>query len=96
MHAVIRNFSGSGAKKLLDLLESRKSEVEGIVRSVNGFVAYTLIRTAEGGASITVCQDKTGADESSRLAREWIAKNASDLSVSPPGVTEGSVILQLK
>ena len=74
----------------------RKSEVEGIVRSVNGFVAYTLIRTAEGGASITVCQDKAGADESSRLAREWIAKNASDLGVSPPGVAEGSVILQLK
>jgi hypothetical protein len=96
MHAVIRNFSGSGAKKLLDLLDARKSEVEGIVRSVKGFVAYTLIRTAEGGASVTVCQDKTGADESSRLAREWIAKNASDLGVSPPGVTEGSVVLQLK
>jgi hypothetical protein len=96
MHAVIRTFSGAGAKKLVDLLETRKTEVEGIIRPVKGFVSYSLIRTADGFVSVTVCQDKTGTDESSRLAREWIAKNASDLGVSPPAVTEGSVILHVK
>jgi hypothetical protein len=96
MHAVIRTFSGSGGKKLLDLLEGRKSEIEGIIRPVKGFVSYLLIRTADGGASITVCEDKAGTDESNRLAKEWIGKNASDLGVSPPTVLEGSVILQLK
>jgi hypothetical protein len=96
MHAVIRTFSGAGAKKLLDLLEERKKEVEGIVRPVKGFVSYSLMRTGDGGASITVCQDKAGTDESSRLAKEWIAKNASGLGVSPPAILEGSVVLHLK
>jgi hypothetical protein len=96
MHTVIRTFSGSGAKKLLDLLEGRKSEVEGLIRGVKGFVSYSLVRTADGGVSVTVCQDKAGTDESSRIAREWIGKNASDLGVSPPAVVEGSVILHLK
>jgi hypothetical protein len=96
MHAVIRTFSGPGAKKLLDLLEQRKGEVEGIIRPVKGFVNYSLIRTADGGVSVTVCQDKAGTDESSRLAREWIGKNASDLGVGPPAVAEGSVVLHLK
>lgn len=96
MHAVIRTFSGSGAKKLLDLLEGRKKEVEELIRPVTGFVSYLLIRTADGGASVTVCQDRDGTDESSRIAREWIGKNASDLGASPPTVVEGSVILQLK
>ena len=96
MHAVIRTFSGSGATKLLDLLEGRKSEVEGLIRPVKGFVSYSLIRTADGGASVTICEDKAGTDESNRLARQWIGKNASDLGVSPPTVLEGSVILQLK
>ena len=96
MHAVIRTFSGSGAKKLLDLLETRKSEVEGIIRPVKGFVSYSLIRTADGGVSVTVCEDKAGTDESTRLAREWIAKNASDLGLSPPTLAEGTVVLHLK
>jgi hypothetical protein len=96
MHAVIRNFSGSGGTKLLDLLEGRKSEVEGLIRPVKGFVSYSLIRTADGMVSVTVCADKAGCDESSRIAREWVGKNASDLGVSPPTVAEGSVILHLK
>ena len=54
MYAVIRMFSGSGGKKLLDLLEGRKSEVDGIIRPVKGFVSYSLIRTADGMVSVTV------------------------------------------
>lgn len=96
MHAVIRTFSGSGATKLMDLLEGRKSEVEGLIRPVKGFVSYSLIRTADGGASVTVCENKAGTDESSRIARDWISMNASDLGVSPPAVVEGSVVLNLK
>ena len=96
MHAVIRTFSGSGAKKLVDLLEGRKGEVEGLIRPVKGFVSYALMRTADGGASVTVCEDKSGTDESNRIARDWISKNTSDLGGSPPTVVEGSVILHLK
>ena len=96
MYAVVRTFSGSGAMKLLELLESRKSEVEALIRPVKGFVSYLLIRTADGGVSVTVCEDKVGTDESSKIARDWISKNASDLGVSPPAVVEGAVVLQLK
>jgi hypothetical protein len=96
MHAVIRMFTGPGGKKLVDVLDARKSEVEALIRPVKGFVSYTLMRTADGGTSVTVCQDKAGTDESSRIAREWIGKNAGDLGVGPPTVVEGSVILQLK
>lgn len=96
MHAVIRTYSGPAAKKLFDLLEERKREVESIIRPVKGFVGYSLLRTADGGASVTVCQDKAGTDESLRVARDWIQKNASNIGASPPAVSEGSVILQLK
>jgi hypothetical protein len=96
MHAVIRTYSGPSAKKLFDLLEERKREVESIIRPVKGFVSYSLLRTADGGASVTVCQDKAGTDESLRVARDWIQKNASSINASAPAVSEGSVILQLK
>ncbi|QRM27629.1 hypothetical protein [Microvirga sp. VF16] len=96
MHAVIRTYSGEGAKELFDLLETRKSDVESLIRTVKGFVGYSLIRTGEGGVSVTVCQDKAGTDESMQRAKEWIGKNASDIGVSAPKVSEGPVILQLK
>ncbi len=95
MHAVVRNYSGQGAKELFELLEQRKAEVESLIRSVSGFHAYSLIRTDDGGVTVTVCQDKTGTDESLQLARDWTQQNASDLGTSPPVVSEGSVILQL-
>ncbi len=95
MHAVVRTYSGQGAKELFDLLEQRKAEVESLIRSVSGFHAYSLIRTDDGGVTVTVCQDKTGTDESLQLARDWIQQNASNLGTSPPVVSEGSVLLQL-
>ncbi len=95
MHAVVRSYSGSGAKELFDLLEQRLAEVESLIRVVQGFVAYSLIRTDDGGVSVTVCQDKAGTDESLQAARDWIQQNASDLSTSPPAVWEGSVLLHL-
>lgn len=95
MHAVVRSYSGSGAKELFGMLEERKGEVEKLIRSVTGFVAYTLIRTDDGGVTVTVCRDKDGTDESLQIAREWIQENAADLSTSPPAVSEGPVVLNL-
>ena len=95
MHAVVRSYSGTGANELFDLLEERKGEVESLIRSVTGFVAYSLIRTDDGGISVTVCQDKAGTDESLQLAKNWIQENAVDLDTSAPSVSEGSVIVQL-
>ena len=95
MHAVIRTYSGPAAKKLFDVLEARKKEVEALIRPVKGFVSYALIRTADGGASVTVCQDKAGTDESLRVAADWIRQNASNIGASPPTVSEGSIILHL-
>ena len=96
MHAVIRSYSGTGTKELFDILEKNKANVEKLLRGVKGFVSYSLVRTAGGGFSVSVCQDKAGTDESIRVAREWIAKNAGNADTSAPTVTEGTVILQLK
>ncbi len=96
MHAVVRNYSGAGAKQLFDLLEQRKAEVEATLRKVPGLVSYTMLRSGDGGISVTVCKDKAGADESLKVARDRIQKNASNTGARPPAVMEGSVILQIK
>lgn len=95
MHAVVRNYTGSGAKELFDLLEERKAEVESVIRPVPGLVTYSMIRTDDGGVTVTVCRDQSGIDESIRIAREWIQENASDVSSSPPVISEGSVLVHI-
>jgi hypothetical protein len=96
MHAVIRTYSGKGAKELFDVLEKKKADVESLLRPIKGFVSYTLARSGDGGFSVTVCQDKTGTDESVKAARDWIAKNTGNTGAGAPKVAEGSVITHLK
>ena len=96
MHAVMRSYSGKGAKELLGVIEKNKADVEKLIRSIKGFVGYSLVRTSDGGFTVSVYQDKAGVDESVRVARDWIQKNASHTGATPPIVTEGTVILHLK
>lgn len=95
MHAMVRFYSGPGATELFKLLEERKEEVEGLIRGVSGLVSYNLVTTEEGGMTITVCQDKTGTDESLKVALGWLKENAAHLKVNPPGVSEGTVAIHL-
>jgi hypothetical protein len=96
MQAVVRAYSGKGAKELFDVLEKQKADVEKLMRSVKGFVSYTLARSGDGGFSVTVCQDQAGIDESVQMARDWIAKNAGSTGVGAPKVSAGSVMVHLK
>jgi restriction endonuclease Mrr len=96
MQAVVRTYSGSGAKALFDVLEKQKADVEKQMRSVKGFVSYTLVRSGDGGFSVTVCQDKAGIDESVQRAKDWVTKNAGGTGVGAPNVSAGSVMLHLK
>ncbi len=96
MHAVVRTYSGRGSKKLIDVIEKNKTEVEGLLRAINGFVSYYLVRTKRDGFSVSVYQDKAGTDESIRVARDWISKNAGKTGAAAPTISEGTVILQLK
>jgi hypothetical protein len=93
MHATIRQYSGSGTEELFDALEQREPEVRELISTVPGFVSYVAFRSDGGGTTVTVCQDKTGTDESTRRAAEWVAENVQ-ASLGAPSVTEGDTSLQ--
>ena len=95
MQSVLRRYSGQGAKELFDLLETRKADVEEMMDGVKGLVTYTLVRSGDGGFSVTVRQDKTGIDEGVQRAKEWIAKNVGSIGAAAPEVTDGTVIAHL-
>ncbi len=95
MHAMVRFYTGQGATELFKLLEDRKDEIEGLIRGVSGLISYDVVKTKEGGMTVTVCEDKTGTDKSLEVASGWVKENAAHLKVNAPGVSEGTVAIHL-
>ena len=92
MFTVIRNYPG--APSLADDLTMRSKDVEALLAPISGFVAYYLVKTSDGAVSITVCEDRAGCDESTRLAGDWLRENLPALKVAAPHVIAGNVALQ--
>jgi hypothetical protein len=91
MYLTVRKYSG--ANELIDVLVQNESEVRRLIREIDGFHAYYLVKTEDGGISISVFADKRGAEESNRVAAEWIRTNAAGVSASPPEVSAGAVVI---
>lgn len=91
MHVVVRRYTDAN---LMDTLGERRADVERLIRGAAGFEAYYLVRSADGGASVTVCRDQASTAESTRLAADWIRQNVPAAAGSPPEVTEGEPVIQ--
>jgi hypothetical protein len=91
LQAVIRNY-GSNAE-LADELVKREGDVEELIRGVQGFVAYYLVKTPTGTASISVFEDAAGAEESTRRAAAFVKENVAAVAGAPPEVIEGETVI---
>jgi len=63
-----------------------------IVSKAPGFIAYYALDAGDGVvASITVFEDQAGAEESDRMAADWVKENVASLLPTPPEATAGDV-----
>ena len=93
MYMVVRRYTGASA--LVDAMIQRDQEVRDLISSVPGFRAYYAARVGNGGSAVTVtiCDSKTGTDDSSRRAADWVRTNLAGASISPPEITEGDTYI---
>jgi hypothetical protein len=94
MHAVVRHYKGSS--KLIDDLVGRRKDVEELIKGVDGFVAYYLVKTADGGASISIFENQTGTAESTKRAAAYISENLAGVAAGPPEVIEGQTVIDFR
>ena len=90
MYAVIRRyqFNLSASEEI-----SRKVRAGFIplLKRTPGFVAYYWLDSAEGaGASLSVFKNQAGADESVRIAADFVQRELASL-VGPPDVIKGEI-----
>ena len=93
MYAVVRTYSDDGAAEVFDIIVRLQDEVKELFRSIPGFVSYTAVSNGHGGTTVSVCQDKTGTDETVRRAAAFLANKMTG-PLDPPVITEGDAVLQ--
>jgi hypothetical protein len=91
MYAVIRRYSG--VAKLIKELDSRQAEVRTLMSDGPGFIAYYAIRDGEALATITVCNSRSDAEESTRRTAQWMRDNMAGVRVTPPEAYGGEVFI---
>jgi hypothetical protein len=59
-----------------------------IISHAPGFIAYYVVDTGHDVvASISIFQDQAGAEESNRMAADWVMANIDTLVSGPPEIT---------
>ena len=89
MYAVVRRYTSP--TDLGPEIERKRASLEETMRGIPGFVGYYLINGVTSVATITVCNDRAGTEESNRRAAEWVRQNLPNSGLSAPEITEGNV-----
>jgi hypothetical protein len=91
MFAVMRHYHFD-AKNSAEIDRQIRDGFVPLLKKAKGFVRYYWLDTGKGeGASISVYKDKAGADESVRLAAQFVRDHMSKLLTQKPEIVEGPV-----
>ena len=94
MFGSIRKYSG--APTLVDELVKRQDEIKSVLQPIPGFHSYYLLKTNDGAVSVTVCDDRNGAEESNRVASTWLKDKLPTFASRPPEIMTGEVRIHLE
>ncbi|MFF7379361.1 hypothetical protein ACIP4Q_27280 [Streptomyces massasporeus] len=91
MYAVIRRYEG--VTEPAEAGRRVNEEFLPLLREVQGFVAYYWVDAGDGVmVSTSVFQDPSGAEESTRRAKDFVRERLAELLPQPPQVTAGEVV----
>lgn len=93
MFASIRKYNS--APTLADELAKKQDEIKAVLAPIAGFHAYYLIKTGDGAVSMTVCENRTGAEESNRVAATWLKDKLPTFATRPPEIWTGELRIEL-
>jgi hypothetical protein len=90
MYIVIRRYEGVQARDVDEVMRRVDEGFAPILEETAGFRGYWAIDGQDGVlASVTLFDDRAGADESNRRAAAFVRENLAALLPNPPQVTQG-------
>lgn len=95
MFATVRRYEGIDASKIEQLKKSVDENLAPTLSKLPGFSSYFLIDTGNGVmSSVGVFDTSAQANESTRVASEWVRdQKLEEILQSPPKVTDGEIIV---
>jgi hypothetical protein len=95
MYSVVRLYKMKSADDIAKVVDTTRSGFLPIVTKAPGFIAYTMAAAAAGElVTIGFFADRAGADESTRLAADWVRDNLAWSVEGPPKIAAGEVRIQ--
>jgi hypothetical protein len=90
MHAAIRQYQVAGSVD--EVIREINEGFLPIIKDASGFQAYYALDAGLGRlATVSVFEDRAGAEESTRMAADYIRENMASLLPEPPEVLQGEV-----
>ena len=91
MHVAIRRYQTDPASVDAVMQQVNEGFIP-IIKDADGFLAYYALNAGAGEiATVSVFEDQAGAEESIRMAADWIRQNLAALLPNPPEITAGEV-----
>jgi hypothetical protein len=96
MHATIRRYESVDQSRTDELIQKVNTGLVPLLSKMPGFAGYRFIAHGQGVmTSIGLFETEAQADESSRVAADWVAEEKlSEIVPKPPQVTTGRVVAQ--
>jgi hypothetical protein len=92
MHISIRRYKTNRAAEFTRKVQD---EFVALISKAPGFVAYYGVEAgADVWASVSIFDTQAQAEESNRLAADWVKKSVASLVSGPPEVTAGNAVVQ--
>ena len=93
MYTVIRRYTGSS---LRDLVKQNEASLREALSAVPGLRGYYLMEGNGEVASVTVCENKAGLEESNKRAAAWVKEHIpASAKLSKPDIFEGETIVEI-
>jgi hypothetical protein len=95
MHATVRRYEGVDQSRTEELTKKVDETLLPRLSNLPGFEGYYLIEAGNGVmSSIGLFDTATQADESTRVAANWVREEKLETALpNPPKITDGEVIV---
>ena len=91
MHVVIRRYQ-TDPGSVGEIMRHVNEGFIPIIKEAEGFLGYYALNAGAGEiATVSVFEDQVGAEESIRMAADWVRQNLAALLPNPPEITAGEV-----
>ncbi len=92
MYVAIRRYQLMGSGSADEVLQRVTEGFIPIIKDAPGFLAYYAVDGGGGTvASVSIFEHRAGAEESTRMAADWVRENLAAMLPSRPEIIEGEV-----